>query len=492
MVGDIDANIERLRIQLRQMRYPALQQLDSLGLKAGRPLSLLPVIHFAMVNYSLSVSAFLSECGEELRSKSDLRFLEAVYRSLREHLGYIPALSVNQFFSPGFAERKVMLCQDILQIVRSKHEELNGGISSRGARTTAHRKGASSTVGEDVNDLQIHQDLGCDSRQRAWAQALPTASYVNLLEQELTLSSELLSPQKPPQPSRLDVSAAFSTASCTEEPLQVKAPSPPESVMQETLKQPPPATKEEVSDNSAADPLFSLLAEIRTALEKRFERLERRFEEHVEAASARVTLLEGEMRILSAKLGQVQEAVRAVQCSPAPRVDSERADAIQSFAHAISTPQDASLRRFDACPELSRPQKPNVFPFHRPEVVGVPSYDTGQFLQHDPIFESSTSKDSVAFPSCSSHVRTTTDSARQIDNDSIEQHINSGSEARDLIEKLSVKFRNTKELLQRAQEKVQGTNTFFEHGLQELHRSSQPEGLLGQTGSILQKNRTDW
>lgn len=128
MVGDINGNIAKLRSQMRHMRFPL--QLDMDGLAEGKPAVLLPILHFALLSFSEPFARFLSNRGFELRAKSDLRFLEGAYRFFREHRSYAPALSVSQFFAAGFAERKVMLCQDILRLVLETHQELTAGKRS--------------------------------------------------------------------------------------------------------------------------------------------------------------------------------------------------------------------------------------------------------------------------------------------------------------------------------------------------------------------------
>merc|ERR1740121_1438950 len=102
----------------------------------------LPVLHYAFRIRSPTFSAFLSDHGLELRAKTDLRFVEGVYKALRAHLHYSPALTVNQFFSVGFAERRVLFCLDVLRLVVRMHEELLGGAVFARSRRMARQPGA--------------------------------------------------------------------------------------------------------------------------------------------------------------------------------------------------------------------------------------------------------------------------------------------------------------------------------------------------------------
>ncbi|XP_059407580.1 centrosomal protein of 44 kDa-like isoform X3 [Carassius carassius] len=55
---------------------------------------------------------------------NDLRFIENVYKVLREVFSYKPLLTKQQFLQFGFAERKVLILCDIIGLVLNKHKEL--------------------------------------------------------------------------------------------------------------------------------------------------------------------------------------------------------------------------------------------------------------------------------------------------------------------------------------------------------------------------------
>ena len=82
----------------------------------GVPLAFLPIIHHALLVYSPLVSKFIAEdCGFELQAKSDFRFIEQVYKMLLRHFdAYKPAITIQQFFTNGFGECKIILCVDII------------------------------------------------------------------------------------------------------------------------------------------------------------------------------------------------------------------------------------------------------------------------------------------------------------------------------------------------------------------------------------------
>ena len=119
--GDLDGNLNRVKRELRRIRFPV--DFDGGAARQGSPMALLPALHYAMLGFSRHVTSSLSEAGHDLRAKSDARFVENAWRALREAFGYNPALTPQQFLSPGFAERKLMLLFDAIELCKRRHNE---------------------------------------------------------------------------------------------------------------------------------------------------------------------------------------------------------------------------------------------------------------------------------------------------------------------------------------------------------------------------------
>ena len=83
------------------------------------------MLHQALVHYSLLLSQWLTEKGYKLQGRNDLRFVEAMYRSLRDVFSYKPDLTREQFLAKGFAERKMIMSARILELCQEKHKELS-------------------------------------------------------------------------------------------------------------------------------------------------------------------------------------------------------------------------------------------------------------------------------------------------------------------------------------------------------------------------------
>lgn len=272
MVGDLEANLEALKAQLRKARYP-VHELDMRGLMEGWPTSVLPILHYIFLDMSPHFRNYLSEHGFTLRSKSDLRFVESVYRIFREHLRYSPALTVSQFFSVGFAERKVLMCKDALCAVQRSHNELLR-LKPRGVGTVvcARRHPAyAAGNGEKATNAENGPSVGANSDDNN--------TYSDDLEDERYTPRPLPPQQIPFDAVDRGLGGSELAETCSRDGAQGAT----------TIA------------NSAAG-IRELLQDIRMSLDLRFEQLEARVEAHIAESSARISLLEGDVRILGARL----------------------------------------------------------------------------------------------------------------------------------------------------------------------------------------------
>ncbi|XP_064004941.1 centrosomal protein of 44 kDa isoform X2 [Pogoniulus pusillus] len=91
----------------------------------GDPAAFLPIISYSFTSFSTHIAELLVKCDVELTAKSDLRFIEAIYKLLRDQFQYKPILTKQQFLQFGFAERKMQIVCDIINCVVKKHKELS-------------------------------------------------------------------------------------------------------------------------------------------------------------------------------------------------------------------------------------------------------------------------------------------------------------------------------------------------------------------------------
>eukprot|EP00696_Hemimastix_kukwesjijk_P019103 gnl/Hemi2/8280_TR2852_c0_g5_i1.p1 gnl/Hemi2/8280_TR2852_c0_g5~~gnl/Hemi2/8280_TR2852_c0_g5_i1.p1 ORF type:complete len:281 (-),score=57.84 gnl/Hemi2/8280_TR2852_c0_g5_i1:77-919(-) len=121
--GDIKGNFERLRSDVKSV-MPGVE-LDTQSALGGQPSVFLPVLHHVFLDYSRLLAKWLSDQGHDLYARSDLRFLEGVFRIVMSEFNYRPRLSTEQFLSPtGFAEQKMLFVSAVVRLCRKKHTEL--------------------------------------------------------------------------------------------------------------------------------------------------------------------------------------------------------------------------------------------------------------------------------------------------------------------------------------------------------------------------------
>ncbi|KAM8940444.1 centrosomal protein of 44 kDa [Pelodytes ibericus] len=119
--GDVKGGLRKLEQRLRLLNYP--RDVDYSGLVKGDPAASLPILSFTFTRYSTYVAEILVSLDIELTAKSDLRFIDSVYKVLRDVFNYKPILTKQQFLQCGFSERKIQTVCDIVDCVMKKHKE---------------------------------------------------------------------------------------------------------------------------------------------------------------------------------------------------------------------------------------------------------------------------------------------------------------------------------------------------------------------------------
>ena len=130
--GDLKNNLRKLVSELKQIHY-SQSELDIKGVAQGIPKAVLPIVHHVFLDYSISLAQYFASKEYELYGKTDLRFMETVYKVLRDEFGYKPQLTREQFLTIGFAERKIIVLCEMVKLLREKHDELTpkGGRSEK-------------------------------------------------------------------------------------------------------------------------------------------------------------------------------------------------------------------------------------------------------------------------------------------------------------------------------------------------------------------------
>ncbi|XP_013092491.2 centrosomal protein of 44 kDa-like [Biomphalaria glabrata] len=120
--GDMKNNIKQLQHELKAAKYPLTIDVD--GLLKGSPKTYLAIYHYLFTSYSTKLNKDIVNSNNELYGKSDMRFMEAVYKILRDMFEYKPQIHREQFFTDGYAERKMIMATDVLRQVQSRYKPL--------------------------------------------------------------------------------------------------------------------------------------------------------------------------------------------------------------------------------------------------------------------------------------------------------------------------------------------------------------------------------
>eukprot|EP00053_Salpingoeca_punica_P000543 m.29168 g.29168 ORF g.29168 m.29168 type:complete len:543 (-) comp10393_c0_seq2:154-1782(-) len=120
--GDVQNNTGRMTQAYRRLGYHG--EIDLQMVAAGQPQAFLPLLHHALLCFSRELAQTLVSRGHKLFGKTDLRFVEAAYKALRDEYAYVPRITKEQFFNAGFAEQKILFLTDVARLCEAKHAEL--------------------------------------------------------------------------------------------------------------------------------------------------------------------------------------------------------------------------------------------------------------------------------------------------------------------------------------------------------------------------------
>ncbi|XP_012310102.2 centrosomal protein of 44 kDa isoform X4 [Aotus nancymaae] len=298
--GDLKRSLRNLEQVLRLLNYP--EEVDCVGLIKGDTAASLPIISYSFTSYSPYVTELIMESNVELIAKNDLRFIDAVYKLLRDQFNYKPILTKKQFIQCGFAERKIQIVCDILNCVMKKHKEL----SSLQKIPSQQRKKISSAKSEppSSNEKISAEAIGIDITGRLITSGKKKAVVIRHLynEDNVNIPEDTLS-------TVTDVNEAITVSDLNAAEIKM-----PEVKVPETE-----AEQQDINVNPEITALQTMLAECQenlkklTLIEKRLDCLEQKMKGKVMVDEktwtnllSRVTLLETEM-LLSKKSGEFNE-----------------------------------------------------------------------------------------------------------------------------------------------------------------------------------------
>ena len=150
--GDIKGNTESLIRNLKTINYPS--QTSFKILTSGNPGIYLPIIHYSLFNYSPVVAKFLSDKHYDMFAKNDLDFINTAFHCLITLFNYKPELSTEQFFSNKFAEGKIILCKEIIDLVIQKNNQLISNNKKRKGNINKNLNNNNNNVSPKFHELR--------------------------------------------------------------------------------------------------------------------------------------------------------------------------------------------------------------------------------------------------------------------------------------------------------------------------------------------------
>lgn len=139
--GDVKNNIRKLQYELRKVKYPF--DIDSDGLLSASWDTLQPIYKYIFSQYSPVITEEVQlRLGFDLSSRVHSRFLEGLYRVLRDIYQYKPPITKEQLCANGFVERKIMMCTEVVKMVQNHLSD----ITSRQAKSAILSYGSSDKV----------------------------------------------------------------------------------------------------------------------------------------------------------------------------------------------------------------------------------------------------------------------------------------------------------------------------------------------------------
>uniref|UniRef100_A0A8D2AUA5 Centrosomal protein of 44 kDa n=1 Tax=Sciurus vulgaris TaxID=55149 RepID=A0A8D2AUA5_SCIVU len=347
--GDLKRSLRNLEQVLRLLNYP--EEVDCVGLIKGDTAASLPIISYSLTSYSPYVTELLMDSNIELIAKNDLRFIDTVYKLLRDQFNYKPILTKKQFIQCGFAEWKIQIICDILNCVMKKHKEL----SSLNKTPSQQRKKITSGKSEPCSSSEkvLVEPVGID---------VTTGRFLTSGKKKAVVIRHLYNEDNVDNPeesssSVTDTSEAFDVLSVKPSDINI----PEENV---------PEIKDEQQDikvNLEITALQTMLAECQekleklTGIEKRLDCLEERMKGKVMVDEtiwtnllSRVTLLETEM-LLSKKSDHTDLNTVNEDCASGSDVEHQTVDRKNQVEPSANIPpsSDFSTESPESTPRTS-------------------------------------------------------------------------------------------------------------------------------------------
>ncbi|KAF4725670.1 Transcription factor iws1 [Perkinsus olseni] len=120
----------KLLAQLRKCHHePPDETFYDRLLRDGKPADLLRIYHFLFLTMSPQITLHIHRKYEEFGAyKSDLQFMQIIYKFMREVLGTNPCVTLQQLFSNGFLLKKLEMTAQVAEGLLKLDKQLGGNL----------------------------------------------------------------------------------------------------------------------------------------------------------------------------------------------------------------------------------------------------------------------------------------------------------------------------------------------------------------------------
>ncbi|KAF5401999.1 hypothetical protein PHET_04622 [Paragonimus heterotremus] len=130
---NLKGQVEIFRRQLRALKFT--HDVNFQGMFQGTPIAFINFYRHLLCDFNAELTTLLVNKGFSILGTTDYRFMEAVYRILRDLLDLRPPITLTQFYSSGFAERKLEMASQIAARLGSL---INRPLSKRRTLHSSH------------------------------------------------------------------------------------------------------------------------------------------------------------------------------------------------------------------------------------------------------------------------------------------------------------------------------------------------------------------
>jgi len=301
MNGNIQNSSETLKLQLKSINYgkiPTFQDLVQYN-----PAIFLQIVHYILIDYSPAVYGYIVDKDYDLYAKTDLRFIQCVYKVMLQEFNIKPSLNINQFFTESYLESKINFCLSLISSVK----QLDAKLTSK--RKPLKPKSQNQPTKEDL-PLPKNEDID-DTYDLSKSEIKD--SFYNDFNNDTNISMKKRAPE--PVSLDLDFSHSDDLAPLSHVPIKPQRLDGPEFtdkenqgniINQQAVPEQQQKSKKDEKTNQQTKEILKMIVDMNDAfmtMTKKFEGFQNQVEGWMKNVNAQMVLMESNFKVLKAQVG---------------------------------------------------------------------------------------------------------------------------------------------------------------------------------------------